>query len=181
MDFHSYCKSSSIDLERIKYFLSNENVNKFDDEQLTPLFYIFENNSKDFQNKFEIIKYLLESKANVNVKNEYSNSILHLICNDLNQTIFPAIIEEKKKDINVENDSNSNFLLFDLLDQLDQLDQTDLVEKKEEMKTDPIINPNLKRNLELIELLLKFNANPNLKNKNDSKFNINFFFFFYFF
>ena len=159
INFHKYCSSPSIDLEKINSFLSNKNVNELDEFELTPLFHIFENNSPNFHNKMQVIEILLEKKASPNICNEYENTILHIISRNLHQSIFPQQ-QEKKEDTKRQDDSN--FLLFDLLDQIDHSEKIEEEKKVEE-------NQNVKKNLELIELLLKYNANPNLENNSSCK------------
>ena len=65
------------------------------------------------QISFDIIKYLIESKSELNFNSKYKKSPLHLACKNRNSTLeIIKLLVESKSDLNLEDGDNNTPLHF---------------------------------------------------------------------
>jgi ankyrin repeat protein len=173
------CAVSIGKLEDVEKILNNNcpskvPVNYLDKNQNTPL------HSAVYYRKYNIAKFLLEKNANINIQNKYGETPLHMIPklqldNDNNGLYILHLLINKN--IIDHQDNNGNTALMIAINEsfCNKKFICHLVKnygKKINMNAqnlnyDTALTIAAKYNYnDIVELLLKFNADPNMKNKN---------------
>lgn len=83
----------------------------------------------------EIVKYLIDKGADINAKNNDDESLLHIVANNGHLNIIKYLIENNKVDINGVNYKNQT----------------------------PIMAAAINGKVKVVKLLLKYGANPEMK------------------
>lgn len=136
-----------------------KSVNLQDDNGLTPIFLVFNNQNS------ELFRYLIKHNADINIHDKINNSsLLHYACSSDKLEIVKYLIEEKKFDCN-ENSSIGTPLHFALESNQYEITKYLLsipvnVNLKDNNKCTPIIFACVSGNIKEIELLL--NVKPDL-------------------
>jgi ankyrin repeat protein len=98
-----YCKDG--DLKKVKYYVSNRNVNNIDDSKTTPLMHA------SALGYIEIVKVLVENNANLNLQNIHGYTALIRACINNHPEIIIYLIE-KGANINLCDKEGDNALIL---------------------------------------------------------------------
>lgn len=148
----------------IKCLMKYCDINKQGKSKTTPLLVSV------FNNNYEIAKFLLKNGANPNIKNKYFDSPIEVVSKKKNYKIVKLLIIEGKINLN-----DYKYLLLNATFKNDKILAKILLENgadpnvqfnyEKSRKNTSLNHAVINNNFNMAELLLKYKANPNIKNR----------------